>query len=36
VLDNIATHTDNTSLRLAALFHDIAKPKTKRYNEENG
>jgi len=36
VLDQISKHTNNLSLRLAALFHDIAKPKTKRFSEETG
>ena len=36
VLDQISKHTNDLSLRLAALFHDIAKPKTKRFSEETG
>jgi poly(A) polymerase len=36
VLDKIAKKTDKLPLRLAALFHDIAKPVTKRFDEENG
>lgn len=31
VVDNVAARSDNEWLRWAALFHDIAKPVTKRY-----
>lgn len=36
VLDNVAAVSDNEWLRWAALFHDIAKPVTKRYDEATG
>ncbi len=36
VVDNIAEKTDNVWLRFAALVHDIAKPKTKRFIEGTG
>jgi len=36
VVDNIAGMTDNVYLRFAALLHDIAKPKTKKFVEGTG
>ncbi|RMI20451.1 MAG: HD domain-containing protein, partial [Calditrichaeota bacterium] len=36
VVDNISRKTDKFELRLAALFHDIAKPQTKRFVEGVG
>ena len=36
VVDNIAAVSDNVWLRFAGLVHDIAKPKTKRFDENIG
>jgi poly(A) polymerase len=36
VVDNVAQRSDNLWLLWAALLHDIAKPQTKSYSEENG
>lgn len=36
VVDNVAEKSDNLWLRWGALLHDIAKPQTKAFSEENG
>jgi len=36
VLDNVATKSDDPWLRWAAIMHDIAKPVTKKYDQQAG
>ena len=36
VIDNVAAHSTNLWLRVAALLHDIAKPVTKRFTKSAG
>ena len=36
VLDNVASMDGDINLRFAALYHDIAKPRTKRFVEGSG
>ena len=36
VLDRVAEVSDKLELRLVAIFHDIAKPRTKRFNKHTG
>ena len=36
VLDNLSVKSDNLWLRWAAILHDIAKPVTKKFDEESG
>ncbi|KPK95747.1 tRNA nucleotidyltransferase [bacterium SM23_31] len=36
VVDNVAAVSRKFELRLAALYHDVAKPQTKRFEEKSG
>ena len=36
MVDNLAEHSDKLWLRVSALFHDIAKPVTKRFHPGSG
>lgn len=36
VLDNVAMHSEDLWLRWSAILHDIAKPRTKAFNDRDG
>jgi tRNA nucleotidyltransferase/poly(A) polymerase len=36
VVDNLSRKSDNVWLRWAALYHDVAKPPTKRFDDKQG
>lgn len=36
VLDNVAANTKSIIVRLAALFHDVGKPRVKKFSKEHG
>ncbi|KAK3604943.1 hypothetical protein CHS0354_000607 [Potamilus streckersoni] len=36
VVDNVALTSENIWLRMAALLHDVGKPRTKRFQEDKG
>jgi len=36
VLDNLARVSDKLALRITALYHDVAKPRTKAFKKDIG